>query len=154
MTELLKLQLLPPGLIAATVDVAAISLRLDKYRELTVTWDITVAERDSADETYDLYITTGDGISSWDLIHFPQIATTGAKRYTAKIRADLLPQTVASNGTASNEGILLTSSTNAIKTLAAGSVRHGNWGSRLGYSLVIAGTVATGINSSVQVEAR
>jgi len=154
MTERLKLQFLPSGLIAATTRVAAVTQNFNKYRELIVTWDITAAERDSADETYDLYITTGDGVSSWDLIHFPQIATTGAKRYVAKINADVIPQTVASNGTSTNEGILLVSSTNAIETLAAGSVRHGVWGSRIGYSLVIAGTVVTGINSSVQIEAR
>lgn len=149
-----KLQLQAAVTKPATFSMAPVDQKLNRFRELIVTLDITAAERDSGDETYDFYITTGDGVSSWDLIHFPQVITTGAKRYMARIQADLLPQIMASNGTAANEGILLISSTNAIKSLAAGSVRHGNFGDLLGYELVIAGTVVTGISYSIQVEGR
>src|SRR5580765_4481998 len=63
-------------------------------RSLIVTLDITVAERDSANETYDFYITTSDGVSSWDICHFPQIVSTGAKRFTARIALEGPLQTV------------------------------------------------------------
>ena len=152
--QTIKLKLIDNLTIGATVTVAPADQKLRRMRELNVTWDIASAERDTGDETYDLYITTSDGTSTWDLIHFPQVATTGAKTFTARILADVLPQTVASNGVASNEGILLTSSTNAAGTLAAGTVRHGKWGNRLGYKLVVAGTVVTGIVSTVLVEGR
>lgn len=154
MTPQVKLQLMASATVAATSTVAPADQFLHKFKELVVTWDITSAERDTGDETYDLYITTSDGAGSWDLIHFPQVTTTGAKTYLARIMAELLPQTVAANGTATAEGILLVSSTNAVATLPAGTVRHGKWGHMLGYKLVVAGTVATGIVCSVKVEAR
>src|SRR5665213_1593876 len=94
-----KLQLQAPVTKGATFSFPPADQKLNRFRELIVTLDITSAERDSGDETYDLYITTGDGVSSWDLIHFPQIAATGAKRYMARIQSDLLPQIMASNGT-------------------------------------------------------
>ncbi|HEX4275827.1 MAG TPA: hypothetical protein VHZ74_10750 [Bryobacteraceae bacterium] len=150
----IKLQLQAAATKAASFSLAPVDQKLNRFRELVVTLDITAAERDTGDETYDVYITTSDGVSSWDLIHFPQVITTGAKRYMARILADQIPQIMASNGAATNEGILLISSTNATKTLAAGSVRHGNLGHQLGYELVIAGTVATGISFSLQVEGR
>lgn len=130
------------------------------FKQALVTWDITVAERDSANETYDLYVTSGDGVSSWDVAHFPQIATTGAKRYTAAIEAGLQPQeiTTATPGvSAVMSGTLKTDTAGSgegIKTLAAGKVRHGALGDRLGYELVIAGTIATGITYSVTVTPR
>lgn len=136
---------------------AAVDYHLDRYRELVVTLKITSAERDTGDETYDFYLITGDGLSEWDVVHFPQIATTGAKTYTARIRADLLPQnvTTAAPGVAADDpATLLTTSTNAPKSLAAGAVRHGPFGNMLRYELVCAGTIATGIAYSLQVQAR
>ena len=142
---------------AASYSGTAQNLGLSRFRALIVTLDITSAERDSADETYDFYITASDGVSSWDIAHFPQIATTGAKRYTARILRDLLPQnvTTASPGVAAvDSGTLKTDtagSSNGIKTLAAGSVRHGPWGDTINHELVVAGTVATGIAYSITI---
>jgi hypothetical protein len=136
---------------------ASRDLNLDRYSELVVTLAITAAERDSGNETYDFYLITGDGLSEWDLAHFPQIASTGAKTFTARLRADLTPETVttaAPGVVAVDSATLLTTSTNAPKTLAAGTVRHGPWGNKLRYELVVAGTIATGISYSVQVQAR
>jgi len=130
---------------------------LGAFRQMIVTLDITSAERDSANETYDFYITTGDGVSAWDITHFPQIATTGAKRYSSTIVNTILPQevTTATPGTAANvSGTLKTDtpgSNEGIKTLGAGKVRHGPWGDRISYELVIAGTVVTGIVYSITI---
>ncbi len=127
-------------------------------RSLTITLNITAAERDSANETYDFYITTQDidGLSSWDIVHFPQIISTGAKRFTASIVCDILPQTVttaAPGVSVVRSGTLATISggTNAIKSLAAGLVLHGPIGTTINHELVVAGTVATGIVYSIQV---
>ena len=134
-----------------------VTRRLKNLKTLLVTLDITVAERDSADELYDFYITTGDGTSAWDLIHFPQIATTGAKRFTALVSAYPYPQnvtTAAPGVLAVTTGTLATvaGGANAIKSLGAGIVRHGPWGDRIGHELVVAGTVATGIGYSITVQ--
>ena len=139
---------------AASYAPAALDLKAGKFRQLLFTWDITAAERDSADETYDLYIITGDGVSEWDLVHFPQVATTGAKRFTAVVQEIMPPQTVttAAPGVAAVvSGTLATVSggTNAPKSLSAGMVRHGFWGNYIRYELVIAGTVASGITYSL-----
>lgn len=126
-------------------------------RSLIFTLDVVSAERDSGDETYDLYVTTSDGVSSWDICHFPQIASTGAKRYTMRVELDTRGEnvTTASPGVAAvDSASLLTSSTNAIKTLAAGSVRNGPIGESLGSELVVAGTVATGIVYRLTVQGR
>lgn len=125
-------------------------------RSIIVTLDITAAERDTGDETYDFYITTSDGVSAWDVAHFPQIATSGAKRYTARIQCGLLPQNVstATPGVAANDPATLATASggaNAIKSLAAGAVRHGPPGLTLNHELVVAGTVVTGIAYSIQV---
>jgi len=138
---------------------AAADFHLDRYTELVVTLAITSAERDSANETYDFYLITGDGLSEWDVVHFPQIATTGAKTFTARVSSLLLPQnvtTAAPGVTAVDSGTLATVSggTNAPKSLAAGSVRHGPFGNMLRYELVCAGTIVTGIAYSIQVQAR
>lgn len=130
---------------------------LGVFSQAIVTWDVTVAERDTANETYDLYITSGDGVSSWDVAHFPQIATTGAKRYTVFIYGLTanypVEVTTATPGVAAvASGAFKTDTAGAgegIKTLGAGKARHGVIGDRLGYELVIAGTVATGITYSV-----
>jgi hypothetical protein len=123
-------------------------------RSVNITLNITAAERDSANETYDFYITTSDGVSAWDVAHFTQIATTGPKTFTATILCDLLPQTVttAAPGVAVvRSGTLATVSggTNAIKSLGAGLVLHGPLGLTLNHELVIAGTIATGIAYSI-----
>jgi len=133
---------------------------LDRFKTLVVTLDITAAERDSGDETYDVYVVTSDGVSSWDLVHFPQVATTGAKRYTATIVHDLLPQrvTTAVPGVASNESGTLKTDTQGsdqgTRTLVAGTIRHGPWGSSVNHHVVIAGTVATGITYSITIMAK
>jgi hypothetical protein len=138
---------------------AAVDYHLDRYTELVITLKITAAERDTGNETYDFYVITGNGLSEWDLVHFPQVASTGAKTFTARLRSDMLPQnvTTASPGVAANEsGTISTASGGAEtpKTLAAGTVRHGPWGNMLRYELVVAGTIVTGISYSLQVQAR
>ncbi len=124
-------------------------------RSITVTLDITAAERDTANETYDFYITTSDGVSAWDIAHFTQIATTGAKRFTANILLDILPQTVttaAPGVSVVRSATIATASggTNAIKSLGAGLVLHGPVGLTINHELVVAGTVVTGIAYSIQ----
>ena len=144
---------------AASYSATSLELpSLSRSRILIVTLDITSAERDTGNETYDFYITTGDGVSSWDLIHFPQIATTGAKRYTARIVRDVQPAnvTTATPGVAAVDSATLATvsgGTHAIKSLGAGIVRNGPWGDLLGYELVVAGTVVTGIAYSITVTA-
>ncbi len=135
-----------------------ISKRLASCRELVITLDITAAERDSANETYDFYITMGDGVSEWDIAHFTQVATTGAKRFTRRVLAELLPQNVtsATPGVAAvdpSELATVSGGTNAIKSLTAGLTRHGPFGDRIGHELVVAGTIATGITYSIQITA-
>lgn len=145
---------------AASYSLAPVLAEFTKFRDLIITLDITSAERDSADETYDFYITTeAYGGGQWDLVHFPQIATTGAKRFVARLVGVLLPYNVS---TAAPGVIAVDSSTlavgtgqaNAIKSLGAGLVRHGPWGDKIGYELVVAGTVVTGIAYSIQIQAR
>ncbi len=152
---------------AATYSGTAVTLggagkrHLRTLRSLVFTLDITVAERDSANETYDFYVTTSDGVSSWDIVHFPQIATTGAKRFTAIVALDpaspVNVTTAAPGVLAQSTGTMQTDtagSGNGIKTLAAGIVRHGAIGESLSHELVIAGTVATGITYSLTVQGR
>lgn len=132
---------------------------LKDYRGLVITLDVTAAERDTLDETYDVYVTCGDGTAKWDIVHFPQIATTGAKRFTAFVRWDAaaISQTVSTAvpGVAANDpGTFATITAGAnegIKTLGAGLVRNGTPGMYLGHELVVAGTVATGISYSIKV---
>ncbi len=144
------------------VDYAAADVlcQLDRYSELVVTLDVTAAERGDADETYDFWITTGDGVSSWDLVHFPQIASDTPARYTARLIAGSRSETVstASPGVAAvDSATLLTTAAGAgagIRTLAAGVVRHGKWGDRIGYSLDVEGTVTVGVTFSITVQGR
>lgn len=139
----------------AATTVLAAQAGLGGFNNLVVTWDVTAAERDSANETYDLYVTCGDGVSTWDVAHFPQIITTGAKRYTAFIHGQLLNQnvTTAVPGVAANDpGTFKTDTGGAdqgTRTLAAGVIRHGALGDRCGADIVIAGTIVTGITHSV-----
>lgn len=127
------------------------------FKDMIVTLNITSAERDTGNETYDFYITTGDGVSSWDLVHFSQVATSGAKTYSAIISGSSRPVTTTTAGPgveAVQTGTLKTDTAGAdqgIKTLTAGMVRHGAWGDRIGYQLVVAGTVVTGITYSITV---
>lgn len=142
---------------AASYAPAALDVHLDRFTELVVTLQVTSAERDSANETYDFYLITGDGLSEWDLVHFPQVATTGAKTFTARVLGGIQPSnitTAAPGVSAVDSATLLTSSTNAAKTLTAGSVRHGPFGNTIRYELVCAGTIVTGIAYSIQVQAR
>ncbi len=120
-----------------------------------------MAERDTGNETYDFYITASDGVSSWDIVHFPQIATTGAKRFTAIVNLDPpspVNVTTAAPGVLAQTSATLQTDTagsaNGIKTLGAGIVRHGAIGNTIGYELVVAGTVVTGISFSLNVQAR
>ena len=160
MAETLHLTLQAAVTKAATYAAEDVVCGLDRFSELGVTLKITSAERDTGNETYNFYITTGDGVSAWDLVHFPQVATTGAKTYTARIFSQVRPEnvTTTSPGVAANDPATLKTDTagadQGIKTLGAGYVRHGPWGDRIGYQLVVAGTVATGIAYSITVEGR
>lgn len=145
-----KLALQPIATFTATKSAAPVGVLLRRFRILEITLDVTAAD---AGGTYDIYITTSDGTASWDLAHFPQIAGA-AKRYVARIYADQPPQSVASNGTVTQEGQLETLGANATKTLAAGSVRHGAWGGQIGYELVATGAPTTGTTFSITVSAR
>jgi len=104
-------------------------------------------------------VTTSDGQGTWDLVHFPQVATTGVKTFVARITSNAgLPQSVttAAPGVAAVDSATLSVASgalNAKQSLAAGTVRHGPWGSSIGYDLVIAGTVVTGITYTLQVQA-
>ena len=144
---------------------AAVDFNLDRYVELVV--ELTVTAADAAG-TYDFYLITGAGDrqsiapAEWDLAHFPQIAgaiTTTPKTYIARIRADLLPQTVttaAPGVPAIDSGTLAVGSggANAPESLTAGSVRHGAFGNTLRYALVAAGTITTGVIYTIRVQAR
>lgn len=126
-------------------------------RRLIVVLEIFSAERET-NETYDIYITSGVGTARWDIAHFPQIATTGAKRWVAPIYAEFAPVaevTTATPGVSANSPACLdvdtAGSNEGIKTLAAGEVRHGALGEFIGHEIVIAGTVATGIDYAITV---
>lgn len=142
---------------AATFSGASLIKGLGNFKSLVVTLDVTSAERDTGNETYDFYITTGDGVSSWDIVHFPQIASTGAKRYTAIVSGDSRPVNTTTAGpgleavTTATLNTVAAGADQGIKTLTAGYVRHGPIGDRIGYELVVAGTVATGIVYSITV---
>ena len=124
-------------------------------RDLIITLDITAATHTT--ETYDIYITTTDGVSSWDIAHFPQVATTGAKRYTAVVSGYVYPQnvTTAAPGVQAVTTATLQTDTagsaNGIKTLGAGIVRHGPWGRYVGYELVCGGGGTPSITFSITV---
>jgi len=109
----------------------------ERFNTLIVVLNIFSAVH--TDETYDFYITTTEGPASWDIVHFLQVATTGAKTFVARVHLNTRPQTVTAT-TLAEEASLLVSSTNAIETLAANAVRHGPIGRRLGHSVVIAGS--------------
>ncbi len=145
-----------PGLVAATQAPTMLDRKLCGYKQLVITLDVTAAERDSGDEFYDVYIVMGDAKSTWDIVHFPQVATTGTKRYTARVLAERLAE-VTIGGTAAEPVSILTTITagaaEGLKTLAAGKVRHGPFGDFIGVAVTVAGTIVTGINFSVDVTA-
>lgn len=142
----------------ASTAPAAVDYHLDRFTELVATLQVVSAERDTGDETYDLYLITGDGLSEWDLVHFPQVATTGAKTFTARVSSGVGESvTTAAPGVVAIDTAILatvTGAANAPKSLAAGSVRHGPFGNMLRYELVVAGTIATGIVFKLQIQAR
>jgi len=130
---------------------------LGDYSELIITLNIHSADRTDANETYDFYITSADNRKEWDIVHFPQIASTGAKTYVAVVKRNVLPQTVttADPGVAAVvSGTLKTDTAGAghgAKTLAAGLVRHGVVGSKLGYYLVVGGTTPGPVVFTIEV---
>lgn len=130
---------------------------LGDLSELVIELDIISADRTNGDETYDFYITSANATKEWDLVHFPQIASTGAKTYVAVVKKNVLPQrvTTASPGVASNESgtmdIDTAGANEGAKTLAAGTVRHGVVGAKLGYYLVVGGTTPGPIVYSIKV---
>lgn len=159
--ETLRLALQPAVTKAADYTLAPADYRLSRFEELIVTLTVSSAERDTGNETYDVWITTeNEAGESWDVCRFPQVATTGAKTFVARVRSDLLPQqvTTAAPGVAANETATMRTETAAAnqgaKTLSAGVVRHGPWGDKLGYILDVSGTIVTGIAYSIEVEAR
>lgn len=128
----------------ATVSVAPnIELKIGNFQELVITLDIISAVH--TDETYDFYITMSDGVSIWDIAHFPQVATTGAKRFTARILSERQAEvTTATPGVAAEPSAILatitTGSGEGKRTLAAGKVRNGPFADYIGYDCVIAGS--------------
>jgi len=138
---------------------ATVDRDLDRFTELVITLAISAATHTS--ETYDLYITTGDGYSQWDIIHFPQIASTGAKTFTARITSqNQIPTnvTTANPGVSANDSAIFQTDTaganQGIKTLGAGIVRHAPWGDRIGYELVCAGGGSPSITYTISVQGR
>lgn len=128
------------------------------FRELIITLDVTAADRADANETYDVYVYGTDGVATWDLVHFPQIITTGAKRFVAKVVGPILPQnvTTAAPGVAAVESGTLAvgaGQANVVKTLAAGLVRHGPFPDQINHEVVIAGTTPS-ITYSITVTAK
>jgi len=147
LTGQLNVELVPTTSTSANVSQTPVDLRLRGFTELNITLLVTAADRTNSDETYDVYITSQDaGGAAYDLVHFPQIATTGVKTYTARLSARLSDQNVtsATPGVAANDpGTLRTDtagSNNGIRTLAAGLVRQGGWGNSIGHEVVVAGT--------------
>lgn len=125
------------------------------YRSLVITLHIHSASRATANETYDFYVTTRLGDHIWDIAHFAQVAATGEALYVARVNTGgTLPQTVTSAGLASNDTLLTVTSggTHAVKSLAAGSVRHGPVGDKISHELVTGGT-APSVVYSIRVHA-
>ena len=141
--------------ISATGDISGArqAFSFKEVKEVTVVLKVTSADRTTGDETYDVYVTTGitlpDGtIAKWDIAHFPQVASTGAKTYVASVKGYGVPYpytvTTAGPGVAAVvTGTMKTDTAGAaegIKSLTAGMVRHGVLGEFVSYELVTAGT--------------
>lgn len=145
--ELLSLQTVS-ATSSGTVSLVPVGEGFEPWEGLILTLEATAAARTS-DATYDIYVTCTDGISEWDLVHFPQIAasiTSSPKTYTARLASKVLPQTVSSSGSAANDNGCLETDTagsnQGPRTLAAGSVRHGLHAGQLNTYVVIGGTDA------------
>jgi len=153
-----RMALAPRAVRGATASIGAVDAGATAWSSVIVTLKVYSAERDSSNETYDVYVTSGNSAGAWDIVHFPQIATTGEKVYQARITALVAPVeiTTATPGvSAVASGTFKTDTAGAgegIKTLAAGKVRHGPLGPLLNVELVVAGTIATGIDFEVIVE--
>ena len=135
----------------ANFSAPAFEPELDRFSELVVTLQVTAASG-----TADFYLTTGDGYGSWDLVHFPQV-TAGPKTFTARlVSQNTIPATVtgAAPGVSANDPSVLQTDTagtaQGIRTLGPGLVRHGPWGSYLGYELV----ASASITYTLSVQAR
>lgn len=146
--------------VAATTNSTSRDVRLHTYDSLLIELVVTSAERDSANETYDIYVwAESPGGTKMDLAHFPQVATTGAKKFLARVSRNISPAKIDSGTptTTVDKGTLTMTtdgSGDGWKTLSAGQVRHGPWGHKIGYSVVVAGTVTTGIAFSINVVAK
>lgn len=136
--------------------------QIGHIQQFLVVLEIFSADRTNADETYDFYITSGDGRSEWDVVHFPQIASTGAKKYAAIVEhnpggASANRVTTAVPGVSSLESATMKVDTagadQGVKTLAAGVVRHGWIGTTLGWYLVVGGTSPGPVVFSISVVA-
>lgn len=151
----LRETILPVTTFGASVPETMVDLKLSGYKYIVATLDITSAERDSSDETYDVYLVMGDRLARWDIAHFTQVVTTGAKRMVMRISAERFAEvTGATPGiVAEPPSLLLTSGTNAPGTLGAGLVRHGPFADFIGVKVVVAGTVVTGIVCSLDITA-
>ena len=140
-----RVQLASNKTFTANYDSPNLHREVDRFTEVVLTLAVTAATH--TNETYDLYVWTTDGFSKWDIAHFPQIATTGAKTFTARLTSqNQIPANVtnATPGVANNDPSFIQTDTpganQGIKTLGAGIVRHAPFGEWLGYSLVVAGT--------------
>jgi len=142
------------------------SREIGHIQNLLVVLDIASADRTDANETYDFYVTTrikrGGLVYEWDLIHFPQIASTGAKQYVAMLQHNSgiggpNRVTTAVPGVSSLEsGTMKVDTAGAdqgVKTLAAGNIRNGWFGQELGHYLVVGGTTPGPVVYSIYVYA-
>lgn len=141
--------------LQAKTTITATTSNSDEYpiteapRTLVFILRVFSMDRTDGDETADVWITTRDGEAVWDLVHYPQIATTGEKIFVAKVVvAGVLPQLVTAT-TAANEAALtvFTGATNAKKSIAANAVRHGAVGAYLSHEVTIAGTTPSFVYS-------
>jgi hypothetical protein len=156
--------LFPHGLtVIGSADRLSLSASYDEYdprklghvKSVLLFLHVFSASRTDADEVYDFYVTSrikdqsGDKVLEWDLVHFPQIATTGEKVYSAVIQnisgvGGPNRVTTAVPGVSSLESATMkidtAGSDQGVKTLAAGTVRHGLIGEQLGWYLVTGGT--------------
>lgn len=130
---------------SGTTTLAAILTGAEPWQGLILTLQVAAAVVTS-NATYTVYVTCSDGASEWDIVAFPQIATSGSKTYTARIQPLILPQTVSSSGSAANDDGVITTTTagsaQGPRTLAAGSVRHGLHAGTINSYVVIGGTDA------------
>jgi hypothetical protein len=154
----------PHGLtVIGSADRISLSAAYDEYdprelghvQNLILFLHVISADRTDADETYDLYVTSritdpsGAKVLEWDLAHFPQIASTGEKVFSAVIQNNSgiggpNRVTTAVPGVSSLESATMkidtAGSDQGVKTLAAGTVRHGCIGQQLGWYLVTGGS--------------